>query len=213
MASNVLWIGRERANRVKIDGQGFIAIGAAKAAAQPDALVAAGVTHVVNAGAHAYERSTSVEYLDIPVRDTEQADLSAHFDAVNSFIASAADAHGFVLVHCAAGRSRSATLVAAYLVAVLGMQPEEAVAAVRQARPIAQPNPAFLSQLERYASERLQQSEGGARQGGATEAANSTQPLANDSAASGLCGAADAAAGDERDGPACTADGSSGRQN
>jgi hypothetical protein len=56
-----------------------------------------------------------------------------------------------VLVHCAEGRSRSAAVVAAYLIARKGMSAEEALEAVRKARPCASPKPLFVAALEAYA--------------------------------------------------------------
>lgn len=44
------------------------------------------------------------------------------------------------------GRSRSATIVAAYLMMKQGMSSSEALELIRQARPI-RPNPGFLQQL------------------------------------------------------------------
>ncbi|KAJ4490110.1 hypothetical protein J3R30DRAFT_3653549 [Lentinula aciculospora] len=53
-----------------------------------------------------------------------------------------------VLVHCQAGVSRSATIVAAYLMFNRKMNVEEALDLVRKARPEVDPNPGFIAQLE-----------------------------------------------------------------
>jgi protein-tyrosine phosphatase len=53
-----------------------------------------------------------------------------------------------VLVHCAQGRSRSSTVVIAYLVATSGMPVDEALRFVQARRDMAQPNANFLRQLE-----------------------------------------------------------------
>jgi len=58
-------------------------------------------------------------------------------------------AAGAVLVHCYAGVSRSAALVAAHLMTRLGLSLTEAMARVRAARPEADPNPGFVAQLRR----------------------------------------------------------------
>lgn len=51
---------------------------------------------------------------------------------------------GAVLVHCAAGMQRSAASVAMYLIAVHGMHTDQAIAFIRDKRPIAfQPSPNF----------------------------------------------------------------------
>lgn len=49
-----------------------------------------------------------------PLRDMEEEDIGAYFDAARGFIDAAAAAGGAVLVHCHEGKSRSVTLVLAY---------------------------------------------------------------------------------------------------
>lgn len=55
-----------------------------------------------------------------------------------------------VLVHCIQGKSRSATVVAAYLMRYLGYTRADAVQAMVQRRPIVDPNPGFLKQLDTF---------------------------------------------------------------
>lgn len=69
-----------------------------------------------------------------------------HFEPIAAFI-DRGRASGGVLVHCYAGVSRSATLVAAYLILRRGMTLQEALDTLRAARPTVQPNPGFLAQL------------------------------------------------------------------
>lgn len=54
-----------------------------------------------------------------------------------------------VLVHCAAGISRSPAVCAAYLARRLGISGAEAVRRVLETHPFAAPNPAFMRALER----------------------------------------------------------------
>jgi hypothetical protein len=49
------------------------------------------------------------------VHDSPEAELSSHFDACFAFISEALAAGGGVLVHCFAGRSRSVTVLLAFL--------------------------------------------------------------------------------------------------
>uniref|UniRef100_K3WQR5 Tyrosine specific protein phosphatases domain-containing protein n=1 Tax=Globisporangium ultimum (strain ATCC 200006 / CBS 805.95 / DAOM BR144) TaxID=431595 RepID=K3WQR5_GLOUD len=63
------------------------------------------------------------------------------------FIDSALLDGGCVLVHCFAGKSRSATLVLAYLIARKQMRLEAALALLQALRPQAQPNSGFLVEL------------------------------------------------------------------
>ncbi|MBN3309207.1 DUS22 phosphatase, partial [Amia calva] len=54
------------------------------------------------------------------------------------------------LVHCLAGVSRSVTLVVAYIMTVTDLGWQDALSAVRAARPCAGPNIGFLRQLEDF---------------------------------------------------------------
>jgi hypothetical protein len=51
------------------------------------------------------------------------------------------------------GRSRSPTVVCAYLVATARMTPHEAFVAIREKRGIVRPNPGFMRQLDEYAKQ------------------------------------------------------------
>jgi protein-tyrosine phosphatase len=55
-----------------------------------------------------------------------------------------------VLVHCQQGRSRSVSVVIAYLVKFKNMTVEEALKFVQDQRPIAKPNYGFMQQLKEH---------------------------------------------------------------
>ncbi|XP_010532706.1 PREDICTED: dual specificity protein phosphatase 1 isoform X2 [Tarenaya hassleriana] len=55
---------------------------------------------------------------------------------------------GGVLVHCFVGRSRSVTVVVAYLMKKHGMTLSQALQHVKSKRPVASPNAGFIKQLE-----------------------------------------------------------------
>lgn len=58
-----------------------------------------------------------------------------------------------VLVHCAAGRSRSVSIIIFYMMHKQGWKSvEEALAHIQRVRPTAGPNDGFIAQLESYAS-------------------------------------------------------------
>lgn len=48
------------------------------------------------------------------------------------------------------GKSRSATVVCAYLMQRYGISPTEALSQIREARPFCEPNDGFMKQLELY---------------------------------------------------------------
>ncbi|GAB4823746.1 hypothetical protein N2152v2_010792 [Parachlorella kessleri] len=85
------------------------------------------------------------------VEDLEDANLLQQLPATVGFIQQALHNDGRVLVHCAAGVSRSVAVVMAYLMA---SQPKltalQALELVREAHPPACPNPGFMQQLELF---------------------------------------------------------------
>ena len=61
--------------------------------------------------------------------------------------------NGNVLVHCAQGKSRSSTIVVAYVMASMKLSWEKALEYVQERRKMAQPNPGFLKRLARLNTE------------------------------------------------------------
>ncbi|KAF5357003.1 hypothetical protein D9756_006485 [Leucocoprinus leucothites] len=84
----------------------------------------------------------------ILIDDTEDADILSHLLPSIHFIQAELDKGRGVLVHCQAGVSRSATIVAAYLMYRQNLDPEGALELIRKARPYIDPNPNFIQQLE-----------------------------------------------------------------
>ncbi|KAG7462531.1 hypothetical protein MATL_G00185780 [Megalops atlanticus] len=113
-----------------------------------------GITHIVNAadgprrintGARFYEDMT-IEYHGVEAADHPAFDLSPFFYPTAEFIREALSQKGKVLVHCAMGVSRSATLVLAFLMICEDLTLVEAINAVRKHRHVC-PNEGFLNQL------------------------------------------------------------------
>uniref|UniRef100_A0A8D2P7Q7 Dual specificity protein phosphatase n=1 Tax=Zosterops lateralis melanops TaxID=1220523 RepID=A0A8D2P7Q7_ZOSLA len=109
------------------------------------------ITHVLNAshcrwrgGAEFYE-GTGIRYLGIEAHDSPSFDMSPYFYPAADFIHQALN-EGRILVHCAVGVSRSATLVLAYLMIRHHMPLVEAIKTVKDHRGII-PNRGFLRQL------------------------------------------------------------------
>ena len=88
-----------------------------------------------------------LRYLRVPIYDSPAEDAAEHFASVLDFISSRLH-HGGVLVHCNRGVSRSATFVVAHLMKSRALDPASALELVRAVRPQAEPNAAFLKQLE-----------------------------------------------------------------
>lgn len=113
-----------------------------------------GITHVLNA-AHGRAHSegsqdfygTTVDYYGVPADDSPTFDLSRYFAPSAEFIHTALDIdEGCVLVHCAVGVSRSATLVLSFLMIHHHLSLLDAILTVKQRRWIF-PNRGFLKQL------------------------------------------------------------------
>ncbi|KAF8636906.1 hypothetical protein AX17_003157 [Amanita inopinata Kibby_2008] len=84
----------------------------------------------------------------ISLDDTEDADVLVHLLPSIHFIQAELDKGRGVLVHCQAGISRSATIVAAYIMYTQNSDTESALKLIRKARPNIEPNQNFLQQLE-----------------------------------------------------------------
>jgi hypothetical protein len=94
-----------------------------------------------------YAKFKHLEYHYIEIDDSESADIFQHFDSATEFIH---NQKGEVLVHCAQGMSRSASICIAYLIRYVGLNLEQAMAVCKIARPIVQPNAGFMEALKRY---------------------------------------------------------------
>ena len=95
-----------------------------------------------------FEKEASLEYLRLPLRDVATDTILPHVPAAIEFLQRIrVRADGRVLVHCNEGKSRSAAIVAAFLVRAYGKTADEALEAVRAARPEAEPREAFVRQL------------------------------------------------------------------
>ncbi|XP_072726557.1 dual specificity protein phosphatase 13A [Ciconia boyciana] len=113
-----------------------------------------GVTHVLNA-AHgtAYSHGgqdfygATIDYYGVPAHDLPSFDISQFFFSAAQFIHNALNTPGAkILVHCAVGVSRSASLVLAYLMINHHLPLVEAIKTVKEHRWIS-PNRGFLKHL------------------------------------------------------------------
>lgn len=110
------------------------------------------IGNVVSAIKQSYDSLAQVNYLCVPIDDTERTNICEWFDNVAGWIqAKLDDPNGRgVLVHCIAGVSRSTTLLAAYLMKAHKLTTNEALKFISSKRPQIQPNDFFLHQLEMY---------------------------------------------------------------
>jgi atypical dual specificity phosphatase len=102
-------------------------------------LAARGITHIVNTceefcGFTEQYEKVGIRQLHLPITDFQPPTLP-EIDTATSFIDAAISAGGKVLVHCKAGRARSATIVLCWLMKRNGWTAGEAQAHLLQCRP------------------------------------------------------------------------------
>ncbi|KAF2770147.1 dual specificity protein phosphatase 12 [Teratosphaeria nubilosa] len=136
----------------KVPGELNLSIGGLFTLRRREALHAAGISHVLSVLRLPLDRKLfeGFEHKVVEVDDVEDENLLEHFPACNSFIQDALDSGGGVLVHCAMGKSRSATITCAYLMRRYSITPDQALAQIRESRPLCEPNEGFWKQLQLY---------------------------------------------------------------
>ena len=93
---------------------------------------------------------TCIDRFFIDIEDSKTCDIMSHFDKCNNYIDNVFESKGKVLVNCHAGISRSATIVAAYLIKKNKISPDEALKIIQEKRLCVLPNVGFLKQLDQY---------------------------------------------------------------
>ncbi|KIK67937.1 hypothetical protein GYMLUDRAFT_256744 [Collybiopsis luxurians FD-317 M1] len=94
--------------------------------------------------------ASGIRHMRIPVEDVDYADLLIYLPSAVFFIEDALRNGGVVLVHCVEGLSRSAAVVAAYLMRTRRLNATQALEIVRQCREQIWVNPGFQEQLVLY---------------------------------------------------------------
>jgi dual specificity phosphatase 12 len=142
---------------------GKLYIGGLYALYQTDLIRAAGITHVLSVIDYdplLQERFAHLKHFHVRADDHPNENLLQHFEAAVRYIDAALQdvnqseeegSGGGVFVHCAMGKSRSATLVVAYLMWKYQLDPVTALEQLCEGRPVCDPNPGFKEQLEVWA--------------------------------------------------------------
>lgn len=82
--------------------------------------------------------------------DVDEQNLIQYFDETNEFIQETYKAGGRILIHCQAGVSRSAAVLAACLMKSKKINRDEALEIIKRKRPSVAPNDGFMEQLSLY---------------------------------------------------------------
>lgn len=110
-------------------------------------LVDLGIKQILTVGNGMLHRTEELKTKYIYIDDKVDADIKKHFAEAFDFIG-----RDVTVVHCALGKSRSATIVIAYLMSG-GMAIDAAYRYVKERRPIIDPNYGFVGQLIQYSKE------------------------------------------------------------
>lgn len=100
--------------------------------------------------AHIKDLPERIKHYEINVPDHPSVRLSDHFEKTNDVLDMAIQSGKPTLVHCQVGKSRSATIVLAYLMKTFRWSLKEALEFVRKRRPIVEPNWGFMKQLQDF---------------------------------------------------------------
>ncbi|CAI6334919.1 unnamed protein product [Periconia digitata] len=139
---------------------GSLYIGGLYALYQTDLIRAAGITHVLSVidyDSLLQKHFQHLKHYHIRADDDPNENLLMHFESASAYIDEGLRSesiddegrkkNGGVFVHCAMGKSRSATLVIAYLMWKFGIGWEEALEQLCEGRPVCDPNVGFKEQL------------------------------------------------------------------
>ena len=112
------------------------------------------ITLVINAtNNHRPCRNCTVRQILVKGADHPACSMKKHFEDIATLIHNEKESGGRVYVHCIAGRSRSPTLVMAYLMRYEGMSLKDSFGLVKGARRVVYPNRGFRQQLVDYEME------------------------------------------------------------
>ena len=114
-----------------------------------------GITHIINVSdtlENYFEMiaEPKFKYLKIAIPDSPEITITDYFPVAFDFITDAFSNGGKVMVHCFAGKSRSASIVIGYLMKMQKMKFEDALKFVAKSRPCVEPNIGFCAQLSKY---------------------------------------------------------------
>jgi hypothetical protein len=112
-----------------------------------------GITHlVVSIAGYKPPYPDDFKYMVVHALDSENTYMDDIFNMTKGFIDDAFSEGGKVMIVCMAGRSRSATIAASYIIATYGFTSTMALELIRKARIFINPNPEFCIQLTRFSS-------------------------------------------------------------
>ena len=125
-----------------------IYVGDVVAASDEEYLKQFNITKVVNCAEEITSDYKDLKFLELKIYDIEGQSLFPKFEIAYKFIK--LNKKGNILIHCVLGMSRSASLVAFYLMKEKGWDYDTCYKYMKERRPIVDPNPGFVEQLKEY---------------------------------------------------------------
>jgi len=113
--------------------------------------------------------------MHVRIDDSPSENIKKHFNSTYNFIN-----RGPTVVHCAAGVSRSATIVAAYIMRRFKMSSDKALAHIWECRKVINPNYGFKQQLKQFEKELEANAD-------STEDSNSEETQKDENCEGGVC--------------------------
>lgn len=131
---------------------GFLWLGSGRDADDVDELVKLGITHVLNVTEewkeHPMYKKHGIVFRRIEIKDFVTQSIAAHFEPAFAFVNECQNSGGRILVHCVVGKSRSVSVVMAYLMKQNNWTLKQAYDCVIARRDFARPNDTFLRELQ-----------------------------------------------------------------
>lgn len=116
-----------------------------------EGLKLSGVTHVLNCARELPNCfPETLKYLKFECADDNKQKITGCFEKAFQFMDECYDEKGVCLVHCQQGKSRSAAVIAGYLMARRGLSLSAAIERMQAVRRVARPNDNFMSQLRTF---------------------------------------------------------------
>ena len=128
-----------------------IYLGSDQSANDMDKMKELGITHIIVAAHELKCRFPhDFKYVQIDIGDTMYENMLDIFENMARYINNVLlDKNNKILIHCAAGISRSSSIVIAYLIKYTDMKTfDSAFNFLRKIRPLIEPNPSFIKQLK-----------------------------------------------------------------
>ena len=108
------------------------------------------ITYIINCTKNKLPNIQNITYMNIPIDDTSSQNIEQYFDSSYNFIENAVNTNNNILVHCFAGKSRSASILIAYFMKKNKWSYDLAYEYLKEKRQIINPNIFFINALKEY---------------------------------------------------------------